>query len=253
MTLIIAKDEGTLAKEAAKLLLETAHPLAEAKETVTVALSGGKTPHHLFEVLAGDYYKSRIPWNALHFFWVDERCVPVTHADSNYGQAFRDCFSKVGIPPDHLHRIPGEMSSPREGAKAYENELKNFFKLDKSLPRFDLIFLGMGEDGHTASLFPRSEALKEKEQWVTANYVEKFSAHRITMTLPLINAAKRVVFLVQGGDKINILREIFTDSPNGSHYPAQMVKPENGELVWLIESKSAVKIPPDIRYKAAHV
>jgi 6-phosphogluconolactonase len=249
---LLATDANHLATAAAQIFLESVAAAVSARQQAVVALSGGATPKRLFEILGDDYHRTRIPWDKLHIFWVDERCVPPHHPDSNYGVAKTALFSKVSFPESHLHRIHGEVTPPSEAARAYESELKAFFKIEKSLPVFDLITLGLGEDGHTASLFPGTEALLEKTKWVAAPYVEKLSAPRITLTLPVINAARKVLFMVEGAKKAAILREVLPeDAPQ--HRPAQRVRPENGELIWLFDRAAASELPNEVRFKANHL
>jgi 6-phosphogluconolactonase len=219
----------------------------------TVALSGGNTPKKLFQLLTDDYYKTRLPWNDIYLFWVDERCVAPTHPESNYGEVERTLLSRVTMPASHVFRMLGEMEPARDAAKAYENTLRAFFHVDKSLPVFDLILLGMGDDGHTASLFPGTIGLTEKERWVIANHVERLSADRITLTFPLINNARDILVLCQGDSKANTLKEVFRTDISDTRYPIQRIRPTSGSLRWLVDHAAAAKLPADIRYNASHI
>ncbi len=250
---LLAQDFPSLCKKAAQIFLEASADAVRTKGVATIAVSGGSTPKGLFELLAESLYASRVNWSKTHLFWVDERCVPPQHADSNYGMTHATLLSRVPISPSNVHRMAGEMSSPQQAAKAYENELKSFFKLTLSPPEFDLIFLGLGEDGHTASLFPKSEALHDLDHWVAANFVEKFSAHRITLTLPVLNNAKKVVFLVSGNSKAQVLQQIFTDDSGSKRFPAQLIEPRLGDLTWLFDKDAASKLPNEVRYQAFHL
>ena len=191
-----------------------------------VALSGGSTPKTLYELLA----REQLAWDKVHFFWSDERHVPPDHPESNYRMANEALLSHVPILQNHVHRVPAENPNAAEAAEQYEQTLKDV--TNQSLPRLDLILLGLGTDGHTASIFPGSEVLHETKRLVAAPWVEKFHAYRITMTLPLINNGASVVFLVSGKEKAKIVKEVL-EGPE--KYPAQAVKPTNGELLWLVD------------------
>jgi len=199
-----------------------------ARSPETVALSGGSTPKAMFEVLA-DEFRDRVPWSRIHFFWSDERHVPPDHPDSNYRMANEALLSHVPVAPENVHRIHSENPNAAEAASEYEQTLRNVTK--QTLPRLDLIFLGLGTDGHTASIFPGSEVLQETKRLVAAPWVEKLKTYRITMTLPVLNNGASVVFLVSGAEKAEIVKEIFE---GGNKYPAQAVKPAQGELIWMV-------------------
>ena len=174
-----------------------------------------------------------LPWDRIHIFFGDERHVPPDHPDSNFRMASESLLSKVPIPENNVHRIRAELEADA-AAKEYEQELRDFFHLtDHDWPRFDLIFLGIGEDGHTASLFPGSKALAEASRRVAANWVEKFQAFRITLTFPVLNHAAEVLFMVSGAGKAQILSEVLR--PGNRKYPAQNVQPQNGQLLWLVD------------------
>jgi len=250
-TVIVARDEETFFSKAAHLTLETVAFAVHQQGRCTIALSGGGTPKKLFQLLSEDFYRARIPWAKVFFFWGDERCVPPTHDDSNYKMAYDALLSKVPVPEKNIMRMPAEMDSPHEAAKAYEQTLKLFFDTHGLFPKFDLIFLGLGEDGHTASLFPGTTALTEKLKWVTANHVEKLSANRLTLTFPVINHAGRVLFLCSGEAKTVKLKEIFQENAS-IRFPAQHVNPD-GELIWLMDHAAAAKLPPAVWNTASHI
>ena len=206
----------------------------------TVALSGGSTPKRLYELLANadEEYFSQIPWDQVQFFWTDERHVGPDHPDSNYRMANEAMLSKVPIESAQVHRMLGELTDPNEAAHRYDSLLTKTF--DSELPRFDLVLLGLGNDGHTASLFPGTTALLEQHQLVTAPWVEKLNSHRLTMTLPLLNNAAAIVFLVSGADKSDILSQVL-DGPPGK-FPAQLIDPVDGRLTWLVDRAAALNL-----------
>ena len=210
-----------------------------ARRPRTVALSGGSTPKLLFELLADPHepFRDQIPWPSIHFFWSDERHVPPDHPDSNYRMANEAMLSRVPVTPENVHRVPSENPSASDAAHAYERTLIE--TTQQTLPQLDLILLGLGTDGHTASIFPGSEVLQETKRLVTAPWVEKFQTYRITMTLPLLNNGASVVFLVSGSEKAKIVKEVL-EGPE--KYPAQAIKPTHGELLWLLDNDAAGEI-----------
>jgi 6-phosphogluconolactonase len=205
-----------------------------------VALSGGSTPRGLNEEVVRDF-ASQLTWEDVFFFWSDERHVPPTDPESNFRMANETLLSQLAIPSGHIFRIPAEVPDAGDVAQAYEQTLHNFFRTAPgSFPRFDVIFLGMGPDGHTASLFPGTTALKEKQHWVVANWVEKFSTFRITFTYPVLNQAANVIFLVCGADKAAMVGRALRDP--ASNLPCQGVRPVDGELVWFLDQAAAAKL-----------
>jgi 6-phosphogluconolactonase len=204
----------------------------------TVALSGGSTPKALYEVLARAPFGERIDWNGVYFFWGDERFVPLDHRDSNYRMAQETLLSRVPVPEKNIFPIVAENLSAREAAAEYESKLRKFFG-EGTIPRFNLILLGMGEDGHTASLFPHSGALKESIRLVTENYVEKLNTDRITMTVPLINNAANVFFLISGASKAKALKEVLQGPYDPDRLPAQLIRPHSGELLFLVDEAAS--------------
>ena len=227
----IFSDARDLARGAAELFL--------APSLKTVALSGGSTPKILYQLLAdpNEPFREQIPWSKIHFFWSDERHVPPDHAESNYRMAHEAMLSHVPVPEANVHRVHSENPDAIEAAAEYEETLKQV--TGESLPRLDLILLGLGGDGHTASIFPGSEVLQETIRLVAAPWVEKFNTHRITMTLPLLNNGASVVFLVSGAEKAEIVKEVLRGP---KQYPAQYVQPANGELVWMLDKAAAALI-----------
>jgi 6-phosphogluconolactonase len=201
-----------------------------------VALSGGSTPKSLYSVLA----KAALPWEKIFFFWGDERHVPPDHPDSNYRMANEALLSKIPVPPENILRIHAEKDAD-VAAQDYEQTITSFFRLrPREFPRFDLILLGLGPDGHTASLFPETAALGETKRLVVANWVEKLKTHRITFTYPVLNHAACVMFLVSGGDKAEMVRTILEDG--NANLPSQKVQPVNGKLLWLLDQAAAGKL-----------
>lgn len=232
-------DAHALTTRAAELFAETARQRVAECDSFKVALSGGSTPRALYELLAGEIYAPRTPWEETQVFWSDERCVPPTSDESNYQMAHEAMLARVPIPPGQIHRMRGE-DEPEEAARSYARLLEE--KFDEKRPRFDLILLGMGEDGHTASLFPHSTALLDVDHLVAAPYIEKLKAHRLTLTLPVVNAAASVIFLAAGENKAETLRIVLEGEVQGQEYPAQLVSPERGELVWLVDEAAARRL-----------
>jgi 6-phosphogluconolactonase len=220
----------------------------------TIVLSGGKTPKALYENLARPPYEARMPWPNIHFFWGDERCVSSGHPESNFAMASRALISTVPIPSQNVHRIPAEIEPPEDAAEAYEKILREFFEPSagtnthsnasgggEPFPAFDLIVLGIGKDGHTASLFPGDLAVQEENSWVVAVLAPQGSPPipRITLTLPVINRAQCVLFMASGSEKRKVVRSILEDASQAIRsYPAARVNPK-GRVVWLIDEEAA--------------
>jgi 6-phosphogluconolactonase len=208
----------------------------------TIALSGGSTPKNLFTLIAANASTS-LPWNQIFFFWGDERHVPPDDPDSNYRMAKETMLSKLPVPTANIFPIPAENPDAKAAAAAYEQTVRKSFGVAAGeVPRFDLILLGMGPDGHTASLFPETDALQEKSRLVVANWVEKLNTSRITLTLPVLNAARNVVFLVSGADKATVLREVLEGSGPGEKFPSKLVRPSQGKLIWLVDRAAASEL-----------
>lgn len=209
-----------------------------ARGRFTVALSGGSTPRALYSLLAT---RTDIPWDRICFFWGDERHVPPDHPDSNYRMVQEALLSKVPAPAENIFRVHSENKDAHVAARQYEEVLQKFFQLPPGqFPRFDLILLGIGPDGHTASLFPGSAGLRENQHLVIANWVQKFNSFRITFTLPVLDAAACLIFLASGPDKAPILREILENPAAG--LPSQQVRPWNGRLLWMIDAPAASQL-----------
>jgi 6-phosphogluconolactonase len=237
--IISCRDGADLSERAAEEFVRLARQAIQLAGRFTVALSGGSTPKALYTLLAAPGFAQRISWNCAHLFWGDERCVPPDHPESNYRMVEETLISKIQIPHENVHRMAGE-KTPQIAALEYEAELKRFFKLaDGALPRFDLILLGLGEDGHTASLFPGSAALNDEEHLVAAVYVDKMNTYRLTLTLPVLNAGKEVVFLVAGASKAAIVKELLGGQASAMNYPAARIQPREGKLIWMITADAA--------------
>lgn len=235
----ICREPHELYERAAALYAQVVHEAVAARGRCTVALSGGTTPRGLYRVLSEERYRSAIPWACVHLFWGDERCVPPTHPESNYRLAAETLLSHVAIPAGNVHRIPAELP-PLEAASAYEHTVRTVFALAaEGLPRFDLIVLGVGADGHTASLFPGTPGVREDRRLVVAHYVEKLGAWRITLTPPVLNNAVQVVFLVSGADKAQTLKAVLYGPRDPERLPAQLVRPAQGTVWWLVDRAAA--------------
>lgn len=229
-----------LAWAAAMRFASLAEQSVSERGRFTVALSGGSTPKALFSILAERPFADALPWHSIYFFWGDERCVPPDHADSNYRMTNETLLSKVAIPPENVFRIPAEDEDHKRAAANYSTTIQQFFNSDS--PQFDLVFLGMGADGHTASLFPNTTALQVKDQIAAANFVEKFQAFRITLTATTINHAHNVTFLIGGEDKAATLKEVLEGEHQPQTYPSQMIQPANGELLWMLDESAAANL-----------
>ncbi len=239
----VVADPAALAAAAAAEVGAAARAAVGARGRFTVALAGGSTPLGLYRVLATRDGAADLPWPAVHFFWGDERHVPPDHPDSNYGAARAALLDRVPVPAENIHRIPAELADAEAAACAYEEELRRSFSPPEGQPpRFDLVLLGLGADGHTASLFPGSAALGERERWVVAPRIEKLAARRITLTLPVLNAAARVLFLVSGQDKAGALREVLAGPRRPRKLPAQAVEPHDGEVNWIVDREAASEL-----------
>jgi 6-phosphogluconolactonase len=241
----IAPDPETLMRDAAEAVVDAANEAVRVRGLFTVALAGGSTPRGLYTRLATDPFRARLPWTRVHFFWGDERHVPPDHPDSNYRMAHEAMLSRVDVAADHIHRIKGERPDAASAAEEYDSTLREFAGPGAPArggvegPRFDLVLLGMGPDGHTASLFPNTDALRENARLVVANWVDKFRAYRITLTVPALSNAARVVFLVSGDDKAEMLQAVLQD--RAARFPASLIRPKDGPPTWLVD-KNATRL-----------
>lgn len=243
ITLYTYPDPAALAGGAAELFASNVLGAVQTRGVARVAISGGTTPKAMFALLAAEPFASQIPWDKLDLFWVDERCVPPDHADSNYRMTREALLSKVPLPAARIHRMEGELD-PEVAATRYESTIRNAFRLEGAeTPTFDLILLGMGDDGHTASLFPHTEGLNDLTHIVIANHVPQKDTWRITLTSPVINQGREVAFLIEGAAKAQVLHDVFLGPYQPDTYPSQIIRPASGRLTLLLDSAAAAKLP----------
>jgi 6-phosphogluconolactonase len=234
---VIAENQRALSNAGANLFAEIAGIAVARRGLFAVALSGGSTPRGMHRQLAEEPFLSGIPWDKTHIFWVDERCVPFEDPASNYGAAREDLIDRIPIPATNVHPMPVHMS-PNEGAVHYQQEIIGFFKTGPhEIPAMDLILLGVGTDGHTASLFPGTPALKEEQRIISAVKGGRPNVHRLTMTYPILNRGREVVFLVSGEKKAPVIQEIIEKKQKG--LPALGIRPRSGKLTWLVDREAA--------------
>jgi 6-phosphogluconolactonase len=241
----VEPDPAALARRAACHLEEMVSEAAEANGRARIAVSGGSTPKAAFQLLAdpNQPFRKRMPWEDLELFWVDERTVPPDHPDSNYRMTREALLDHVPLLPQQVHRMEGELD-PEAAAARYESELRNTFRLEGAeTPRFDLISLGMGDDGHTASLFPHTAAIHEMGRLVAANHVPQKDTWRITLTWPVINQARSVFFMIAGGDKAERVREVFLGPRDPERLPSQLIWPSSGILTLFLDKAAAALLP----------
>ena len=235
--LTIFPDKDAFIAGAAEFMAARAVEAIAARGRWTVALAGGGTPKPIYQRLAEAGYAQRIDWRRVHVFFGDERCVPPDDSRSNYRMAREALLDFVPLPPEHVHRIRGE-DDPALAALAYEQEIQRLFR-STALPALDLICLGMGDNGHTASLFPGTSSLREQVRWVTPQYVEVMQTWRVTMTAPLFNAARHIAFLAEGAGKAEMLQRVLHGPFDPDVLPAQMIQPVDGRLHWLVDAAAA--------------
>jgi 6-phosphogluconolactonase len=220
---------------------ELARVKALEKKLFSAALSGGTTPRLLYELLGSPKFAGRVRWQNVHLFQVDERCVPPDNPQSNYRMIRQALLESAPLPEENFHRMAAERPDRERAARKYAIELEHVLHpAPGEWPRLDLVFLGMGPDGHTASLFPDSPALVERKAWVAPNFVAQLHSFRLTLTLPVLNAAAHVIFLVAGADKAETLRQVL-EGPEG-HFPAQLIQPAHGRLSWFLDENAAAKL-----------
>jgi len=231
-----------VARAAARLFVDYAWQAISRYGQFMVALSGGNTPRALFEFLASGEFRGQVDWAKVHVFWSDERAVSPEHPESNYGVARRELLLRVPIPPANVHRMEAEKANIGKAAHDYEEVLRQHLELDdRGFPRFHLILLGMGADGHTASLFPGPRVTRQTSRWVSTPMVAKLNARRMTLTLPVLDAASRVVFLVVGPEKAAALATVLQGKAEPP-LPAQMVQPRNGSKMFLVDRAAAAQL-----------
>jgi 6-phosphogluconolactonase len=231
-------------KRAAQYFVDGIRAAVAARGKARIAISGGNTPKHTFELLAEAPYRDLIPWDKLEIYWVDERCVAPDQPDSNYRMTRLAMLDKVPLKPEQVFRVLGELD-PEEAASKYESAIRQSFRLEGAeMPIFDLLALGMGPDGHTASLFPHTEGLHELMRIAIANHVVQKESWRVTLTSPVINRARNVFFLIEGKDKVDALKHVFLGPPDPEMYPSQLIRPASGRITLLLDSAAGAALPP---------
>lgn len=245
----ILRDGEALRRAAADLVLETCQDVLRARKAFTICLSGGRTPKPLYQLLGGDgdtTYRLKIPWPQVHFFWTDERLVPADHPDSNYAMAREALLQKVNATRKQVHRIRTEGMTPAQAATEYEREMKAFFgehlMLRHNVPRFDLVLLGLGADGHAAGLFPGWDAQRAMRPLVVAPKVKDPAQARISLTPLVFNMAATIVFMVSGKEKAAILKQVIEGPRTPEQVSAQAIRPAEGRLLWLVDQDAASQL-----------
>ncbi len=245
VTYRVYEDSDALARAAAQHFVDRAKQAIAKRGRARIAISGGSTPKATFDLLANanEPFSKEIEWDKVELFWVDERTVGPEDSDSNYRMTKESLLSKVPLLPEHIHRIEGELD-PEEAASKYETVIRREFRLEGAeAPRFDVVWLGMGDDAHTASLFPNTEGIHELGRIAYANHVPQKDTWRITLTWPVINEALDVVFLIGGEDKAEPLERVFYGEYDPQTTPSQLIQPKNGSLLFLVDKKAAAKLP----------
>ena len=241
MNVQIFPDLEAISRKAAEMFLQFSERYISSANRFVVALSGGNTPRTFYDILGSDQYRNKVDWQNVHIFWVDERFVPPDHADSNYRMVKDNLLSRISIPHQNVHPIMTDVSFPSLAAKKYEKDMKTFLNVSTNkIPEFDLILLGIGEDGHTASLFPGSRVLNRRDHFVSSVIEKKISHPRITLTLSVITNARNIIFLVSGKNKAVAVKKIIEEKD--SSLPAVLVKPEKGKLFFLIDRDASLLI-----------
>lgn len=237
-TVEVLPDKAAIVQRSLDLILSKLHEAIAARDRFTIALSGGSTPKPLYEAIAAQ----NLPWEKIHVFWGDERYVPPDHPDSNEGMARRAWLDRVPMPAANIHPMPTDPADPAIAAQLHEQQLQEFFGTTAgTLPSFDVVLLGIGDDAHTASLFPHTPALRVRDRLVTVG--SKDGQPRITFTAPLINQARCVIFLVAGASKQPALAQIFAPEGDEQQYPARLIQPQ-GELWWLLDRAAGEPVQP---------
>jgi 6-phosphogluconolactonase len=242
---VVSATLPALFEEAAQLISRAAADAIQQRGMYSLALSGGSTPKGLFRLLATAAWRDRIDWSNTHVFWGDDRYVPHTDPRSNFRMTKEALLDHVLIPPNNVHPVPTDVP-PDEAALRYGQTLRQVLGKASDFPQLDLNLLGLGENGHAASLFPHRPILHETKLLVRSDFVPEVDMYRITMTAPMINAGRRVVFLIAGESKADVVRDVITGPQQPEQLPAQLINPAHGELIWLLDSSAAAKLPADI-------
>jgi len=244
----ILPDAAAIAKRAAEEFIKSANAAAKAKGSFSVSLSGGSTPKALYALLASDAMRGQLPWDKMQLFFGDERHVEPTHPDSNFRMATEAMISKAPLKPEQVHRMKAENPDTEQAAREYEQELRSHFHLaDGQAPPFDLVLLGMGNEGHTLSLFPGTKALRDNGRLVVRNWVGKLYAERVTLTAPAVNNAALVIFMVAGADKALALKAVLEGPYEPEQLPSQLIDPKHGRLLWLVDTAAGGMFSKGIR------
>ncbi|MCG6973164.1 MAG: 6-phosphogluconolactonase [Desulfobacterales bacterium] len=235
----VLSDLESLSLEAAGLFVRQAESSVDRRGRFCVALSGGRTPARLYEILAGPIFHNKVPWDRTHIFWGDERCVPADDPKNNALMARQRLLDHVPVPPDQIHPILCH-EAPAKSAEQFRDLLYHFYAAGS--PVFDFVLLGLGEDGHTASLFPYDDVLRDQDSWTSSVYVQEQDLYRVSLMPAVINRARLVVFLVSGDSKASVLKEVIAGPADPFRLPAQLIRPEPGELVWLTDREAAARL-----------
>jgi 6-phosphogluconolactonase len=239
MEIHVSKNTADLSKDLADRIVTLIDATLAKQDRFTFVLSGGSTPKALYALLSESPYSENIPWEKVHFFWGDERAVPFEDERNNAKMCYDQLLNKVNVPAENIHIMRTDIS-PEESAVAYEKVLKSYFKDDE--PTFDFVLLGMGDDGHTLSLFPGTEVVHESEAWTSAFFLQAQDMYRITLTAPVVNAAKYVAFMATGAGKAETLKSVLEGDQNLDKFPSQIIKPVNGELHWFVDEAAAAQL-----------
>jgi len=242
--LMVFPNQVVLIDAAVELFIQTAAEAIDRKGVFSVALSGGSTPEPLYRALAEPDMHRRLDWDRIHLFWGDERQVPPDHPESNFRMVNDTLINNIVIPAENVHRVPAELE-PEDAAFRYEKELRKYFSGE--WPQFDLVLLGMGKDGHTASLFPHSPGLREEERWFIANLIPEQKVWRLSLSKNAINAADTILVLVQGSSKAAMLLEVLQGPYEPEDKPVQLIDPEHGRMIWLVDEPAASLLPPGLK------
>jgi 6-phosphogluconolactonase len=240
----VMPDSDAVARRATEMFVQAAKEAIRDRDRFRVALSGGSTPRKTYELIASPEWSAKVQWDKVDFFWGDERYVPAEDKQSNYRLAWETMLSRLPLPPGNVHRVPTEISPPTAAAAAYDREVKASFGTEE--PAFDFIFLGIGTNGHTASLFPHRPTLHDTSMRVVADNIPEVGMWRISMTAPLLNHGRVLLFIVTESDKAEVLREVLLGPADVERLPAQLIHPHSGRLVWLLDDAAASRIKDDV-------